>query len=89
MFYNLPPVYPIIETKLIPSKPNGISDSYQLDQFIFKGRWVLFINFISILREHCASILWRFCSAASDLGIAWLPLTHKKSSAASGLGLHG
>ena len=46
------------------------------------------INFISILGEHCESKQWRFCTAASDLGLARLPLTHKKSSAAPGLGLH-
>ena len=89
MSYNLAPVYPIIEAELIPFKPNGISDSYQVDQSMFKGCWVLFIIFLSILREHCASKQWRFCSAAPDLGLARLPLTPKKSSAASGLGLHG
>ena len=35
---------------------------------------------IQILIEYYVSKQWRHCSAASDLGLQWLPMSHKKDA---------
>ena len=59
--------------------PNGISHLYQLDRSISSLRVFIFIQ---ILIEHSVSKQWRPDqtprSAASDLGLCCLRMSHKK-----------
>ena len=61
--------------------PNGITHRFQLEESIsvFKGCKVLFVIFIQVLVQNYASKQWRQ-NAASDLGLHFLPLSHKKDA---------
>ena len=68
-----------------PFMTNGISHRYQVNSpFLFKGCWLVFFIFIQILIEYSANKQWRPDqmprSLACDLGLHYLPMSHKKDA---------